>query len=84
MLLKKLTYENGLPLGKKEIEFIEQARKKRELETSLPPFTDEASLNLRKRLMEEQEMLEFKLRGKFNIVLPNAFIKTRFPFRRRK
>eukprot|EP01035_Chromulina_nebulosa_P023396 gene23396-30321_t len=62
LLLKKLTYENGLPLGKKEIEFIEQARKKRELETSLPPFTDEASLNLRKRLMEEQEMLEFKLR----------------------
>ena len=63
LLLKSLTYENGLPLGKKEIEFIEQARKKRELECNLPPFTDEASLHLRKRLMEDQEMVEFKIRG---------------------
>ena len=63
LLLKSLTYENGLPLGKKEIEFIEQARKKRELECNLPPFTDEASLHLRKRLMEDREMVEFKIRG---------------------
>lgn len=63
LLLKNLTYENGLPLGRKEIEMIEQARKKRELESNMPPFTDEASLLLRKKLMEQQEMLEFKLRG---------------------
>jgi len=62
LLLKNLTYENGLPLGKREIEMIEQARKKRELENNMPPFTDEASLRLRKKLMEQQEMLEFKIR----------------------
>lgn len=62
LLLKKLTYENGLPLGKEEMNMIEFARAKRELENSLPPFTDEASLNLRKKLMEQQEMREFKMR----------------------
>ena len=62
LLLKGLTYENGLTIGKKEIEMIEHARAKRELETSLPPFTDEASMLLRKKLMENQEMKEFRLR----------------------
>jgi hypothetical protein len=62
LLLKNLTYENGLPLGRNEMNMIEFARSKRELENSLPPFTDEASLNLRKKLMEQQEMREFKLR----------------------
>lgn len=62
LLLKDLTYENGLPLGKKEIEMIEYARAKRDMESNLPPFTDEASLILRKKLMEKQEMREFKLR----------------------
>lgn len=62
LLLKNLTYQNGLPLGKKEIEIIEYARAKREMEINLPPFTDEASLNLRKRLMEQQELREFRLR----------------------
>ena len=62
LLLKNLTYENGLPLGKKEIEMIEYARAKRDMESNLPPFTDEASLLLRKKLMEKQEMREFKLR----------------------
>ncbi len=62
LLLKNMTYEEGLPIGKKEIEMIEYARAKKELETNLPPFTDEASLLLRKRLMEAQEMKEFKMR----------------------
>jgi hypothetical protein len=62
LLLKNLTYENGLPLGKKEIDMIEYARAKRDMESNLPPFTDEASLILRKKLMERQEMREFKLR----------------------
>ena len=48
LLLKDLTYENGLPIGQKEIEMIEQARAKRETEMNLPPFTDEASLALRR------------------------------------
>lgn len=62
LLLKDLTYENGLPLGKKELEIIQHARVKRILETNVPPFTDEASLILRKRLMEKQELKELKFR----------------------
>jgi hypothetical protein len=62
LLLKNLTYNNGLPLGKKQIEMIEFARAKRDMEMNLPPFTDEASLNLRKKLMEQQEMREFRIR----------------------
>jgi len=62
LLLKNLTYEDGLPLGSKEMDMIEYARAKHEMECNLPPFTDEASLLLRKRLMEQAEMREFKLR----------------------
>jgi len=62
LLVKDLTYENGLPLGRKEIEMIEYARAKRDMESNLPPFTDEASLLLRKKIMEQQEMREFQLR----------------------
>ncbi|GMH92490.1 hypothetical protein TL16_g12361, partial [Triparma laevis f. inornata] len=39
-------------------------REKRALEASLPPITDEASLTLRKRLMEQQELREYNLREK--------------------
>jgi len=62
LLLKDMKYGDGLPVGKKEVMMIEQARAKKELETSLPPFTDEAALKLRKKLMEAQEMKEFRMR----------------------
>ena len=63
LLLKNLKYENGgLSVGKNELEMIEYARLKRDVEANLPPFTDEASMLLRKRLMEAQELREFKLR----------------------
>ncbi len=62
LMLKNLTFENGLPLNNKDLDMVFNARAKRELESHLPPFTDEASMNLRKRLMEQQEMREFKLR----------------------
>lgn len=62
LLLKGLTHDRGLPVGQKEINMIENARRKQELEGNLPPFTDEASLMYRKRLMEFQELREFKLR----------------------
>lgn len=52
----------GLPVGQKEVEMLAHARAKRLLEASLPPFTDEASLSLRKRLMEKQELTELGLR----------------------
>jgi hypothetical protein len=62
LLLKNLTYDEGLPMGEKEMAMIGYARAKRDLEVNLPPFTDEASLHLRKRLMEAQEMREFRMR----------------------
>eukprot|EP00605_Chrysophyceae_sp_TOSAG23-4_P000950 GSChrysophyteH1.ASY1.ANO1.1050.1 assembled CDS len=62
LMLKNLSFENGLPLSKKDLDMVFNAREKRDLESHLPPFTDEASMSLRKRLMEQQEMREFKLR----------------------
>lgn len=62
LLLKNLTYDEGLPMGEKEMAMIGYARAKRDLEVNLPPFTDEASLHLRKRLMEAQELREFRMR----------------------
>ena len=64
LMLKDLTFDNGLPLKKKDLEMIYYAKAKREMESHLPPFTDEASLHLRKSLMEQQEMKEFSLREK--------------------
>jgi len=63
LLIKHMNYTDGtLPLGKKEVEMVEHARRKKDLDSNLPPFTDEASLGLRKRLMEQQELNEFNLR----------------------
>ncbi|GMH51742.1 hypothetical protein TrRE_jg390 [Triparma retinervis] len=59
MMLDNLT---SLPVGLKEVTMIERAREKRALDAALPPITDEASLDLRKRLMEQQELREFQLR----------------------
>ena len=50
LMLKDLTFENGLPLKSKDLEMIHYAKMKRDLESSLPPFTDEAGTNLRKGL----------------------------------
>jgi hypothetical protein len=62
LMLKDLSFEKGLPLKKKDLEMIFYAKMKRDLESHLPPFTDEAGTNMRKRLMEQQEMREFNLR----------------------
>jgi hypothetical protein len=62
LMLKNLTYQNGLPVGNKELEMIEHARTKRELENNMLPFTDEACFNVRKNMMEQQELKEYKLR----------------------
>lgn len=62
LLLQTLTHDKGLPVGPKEILMIENARRKQDLESNLPPFTDEASLMFRKRLMEFQELREFRVR----------------------
>ncbi|CAM9490439.1 unnamed protein product, partial [Hapterophycus canaliculatus] len=62
LMLQGLAHGAGLPAGKREVEMLTHARAKRLLEASLPPFTDEASLALRKKLMEKQELIELGLR----------------------
>lgn len=62
LMLKNLTYQSGLPVGYKELEMIEQARMKRDLENNMLPFTDEACFHVRKIMMEQQELKEYKLR----------------------
>lgn len=62
--LSSLTYARGLPAGVAEVEMIERMRQKQAFERSLPPITDEASFELRRRMMEEQELLEWAEREK--------------------
>ncbi|KAF4047442.1 Cilia- and flagella-associated protein 91 [Phytophthora infestans] len=58
-----LKYARGqLPIGHAELELIERNRNKRAFETSLPPMTDEASLLLRKAMLEAQETREWAYR----------------------
>lgn len=57
--LKHLTYGNGLPATIDVLENIEMNRERTWFENALPPISDEASFNLRRRLMEEQEVREW-------------------------
>jgi hypothetical protein len=59
LTLASLSYGKGLPAGLAEVEMIERARQKRDFEAALPPITDEASFELRKQMMEEQELREW-------------------------
>lgn len=61
-MLQGLKFDSGQPIGRREMEMIENARRKRQLEASLPPGTDACALALRKRLLEAQEMKEFAMR----------------------
>ncbi|KAG5186888.1 solute carrier, TRAMD3 or PAT1-domain-containing protein [Tribonema minus] len=63
LMLQGLGAGAGLPVGLQEVELLEHARERRRVEASLPPSTDEASLMLRKKLMEEQEVRELRLRA---------------------
>lgn len=60
--LAHLKFGQGLPITQQEVMMIERARFKKQFLAALPPITDEASFNLRKRMMEEQELREFKYR----------------------
>jgi len=62
LMLSGLTFENGLPAGPKEMIIIQHARTKRELDNNMLPFTDEVCFMIRKKMMERQELREFKLR----------------------
>jgi hypothetical protein len=61
--IASMTFANGqLPAGLREVQMIERARQKRAFEASLPPITDEVSLALRRKMLSEQEMREWKVR----------------------
>jgi len=62
LTLATLKHGAGLPAGLAEVKMIERARQKRSLEGSLPPMTDEASLDLRRKMMGEQELREWNVR----------------------
>lgn len=60
LTLVALSQGRGLPAGLDEVKMIERARQKRRFEASLPPMTDESSVELRRRMMSEQEMSELQ------------------------
>ena len=62
LLLQALSAEDLKTLQPTQLTMIELSRAKSRLANSLPPTTDEASLERRKRLMEVQEMKEFRAR----------------------
>mmetsp|Transcript_39109 Transcript_39109/g.103026 ORF Transcript_39109/g.103026 Transcript_39109/m.103026 type:complete len:594 (-) Transcript_39109:297-2078(-) len=62
LTLTALTFGAGLPAGLNEVKMIERARAKREFEASLPPMTDEVSLDLRRKMMGEQELRDWNVR----------------------
>ncbi len=63
LTLASLTYaDHTLPAGQREVELIEAARARRAFDASLPPLTDEASLEMRRRMSTEQEKRELLAR----------------------
>lgn len=58
--LLKLRYGKGLPVSIQELDRIEMKREQTWFELALPPISDESSFNLRRKLMEEQELREWK------------------------
>ena len=52
----------SLPAGTAEVALVRRLRGRRELEASLPPMTDEAGFAVRKRLMQRQELEDWRFR----------------------
>ena len=62
-VLKEMGLKCSLPISMDEMHFIEDLREKNAFEGALPPTSDEACFSLRRKLMEEQEIREWKKRG---------------------
>lgn len=64
MLAVVIAAGHGLPAGLAEIEMIERARAKRAWEASLPQLHDTQQVDKRRKLMEQQELVEWATREK--------------------
>ncbi|XP_006090979.1 cilia- and flagella-associated protein 91 [Myotis lucifugus] len=62
LTLATLTWGRGLPAGQAEVEMIERAREKRAWEATLPPLTDTAHFEKRRKMMNEMERKEWAFR----------------------
>ncbi|XP_038613803.1 cilia- and flagella-associated protein 91 [Tachyglossus aculeatus] len=62
LTLATLTWGRGLPAGRAEVEMIERAREKRAWEAALPPLSDVAQLDKRRRMVDEMERREWAFR----------------------
>lgn len=60
--LATLTFGSGLPANRSEIEMIQRARIKRAWEAALPKVVDEASFEVRLKMMEQMELKEWQER----------------------
>ncbi|XP_046515075.1 cilia- and flagella-associated protein 91 isoform X4 [Equus quagga] len=62
LTLATLTWGRGLPAGQAEVEMIERAREKRAWEATLPPLSDTAQFEKRRRMMNVMERKEWAFR----------------------
>lgn len=73
--IKHFKYGRELPPTMDELYFVEELREKTAFEKALPPMTDEACFELRRRLMEEQEIREWDKRENEKIKNENDKLK---------
>eukprot|EP01006_Ploeotia_vitrea_P049072 TRINITY_DN67306_c3_g5_i1.p1 TRINITY_DN67306_c3_g5~~TRINITY_DN67306_c3_g5_i1.p1 ORF type:complete len:688 (+),score=375.57 TRINITY_DN67306_c3_g5_i1:22-2064(+) len=57
-----MKFNQNLPVGLEEVEYIKRMRARREFEASMPQGNDPQSLAIRRKMLEEQEMRDWKLR----------------------
>ena len=62
LLLEGMTFKDGFSIRENEIRMLELARRRRIIEASLPPTTDEASVALRAAVLGDLEHSEVKAR----------------------
>ncbi|XP_074070688.1 cilia- and flagella-associated protein 91 [Macrotis lagotis] len=62
LTLANLTWGRGLPAGLAEVEMIERAREKRAWEATLPPLSNDALFNKRRKMMDDMERKEWAFR----------------------
>jgi len=60
--LDHLKYGKGLPASLDELIWIEKTREKQAFDWALPPASDESSFQIRRSLLNEQEMRDWKAR----------------------